>query len=164
VVCGLHLGPGLPERPEVIPERRVEGAGRRLHLDVPADGDAAGLEEIGVALGAARPSPRYVSGTGVACVSRAPRLRRAGDGVHRNAYPLERGIASPLAEYPPSPGLRSLASWVKSPRNAPLLWRVCSTSVFTPVSGALAARAPLRRRETAIGLAASRRRTATTVH
>jgi hypothetical protein len=58
VVGGLDLGPGLPERPEVIPERRVEGAGRRLHPDVPADGDAAGLEEIGVALEAARPSLR----------------------------------------------------------------------------------------------------------
>src|SRR3954471_19789864 len=51
---GLHLRPGLPKLLEVLPVRGVERRGRLLHLDVPADGHAAGLEEVGVAHGAVR--------------------------------------------------------------------------------------------------------------
>lgn len=54
--------------------------------------------------------------------SRAPRFRRAGDRVYRKTYHLDRSVASPFPRCPPSSGWRRLASWVKSPRNAPLLW------------------------------------------
>ena len=88
---------------------------------------------------------------------------------HRSALPIENGpkrfaetggeastppvITSFLVRVPTLPFL----GWLQLPGCSPEIpkygrrW-ACSTSVFTPASGALAPRAPLRRRENAISL------------
>ena len=53
---GVDLPPDLPALPEVVLVVGIERHGRRLHLEVPADGQAGGSEEIGMVL-CAIPSP-----------------------------------------------------------------------------------------------------------
>ena len=70
----LRLSSGLSQGAKVLPERGIEGRGRRLHLDVPADGHAAGLEEVEEARGAAL-LPRC-GGDDPVAMPRAPEIPR----------------------------------------------------------------------------------------